>query len=620
MGRLRQRQLSLPAAVRDGKGSRLIYYHNTPTGNGGESGWGQQPSGRTGIALAVTIGLALAAQLAIWAVVFFMGGDDGRVEGPTILGTTTVDLSYATYEGLRLSTGVNAFLGMRYATPPVGELRWRAPVEPGYEEGVVKATRYAPVCLGVGQPYPAEGQSEDCLFANVWAPTDATDESRLPVWVFIQGGGYAANAGANWDGAEVVEKSGHSIVMVTFNYRVGMWGFLASERLRKDGALNAGLLDQRMLLKWVRRHIASFGGDPNHVVIHGASAGAGSVAMHLVAYGGHQDGLFVGGMVEAIFFPAQPSVSELEYQFDRLVSQTGCNGVAPERQLACLRGKDVAELQAANRAQPFPERSEPPLPLFYWTPCVDGDFLRDLPYRLFQKGEVVRVPMAFGTSTNEGSIFGPNAATPSEVTTFFNNNYPLLTPNDTSAILEVYPQLPPLPAHNLWFPTASQAYGESTFICPQLHVLNYLSPTSSNTSSNATSRSKTKLYAYRYNVHDAENLAAGLGVPHVFDAAAIFGPDSLGPGGSRASYKTYNAGVVPLMMGYWISFVRSLDPNRFRMEGAPVWEVWDGREGGEGMRRLVIETEGARMETMPKEERERCTFWLGLGTGRMEQK
>lgn len=144
-----------------------------------------------------------------------------------------------------------------------------------------------------------------------------------------------------------------------------------------------------------------FGGDPDHVVVHGASAGAGSVAMHLVAYGGRDDGLFVGGMAESVFFPAQPFVRELEYQFDRLAAQTGCaDADADADQMVCLRAADVAVLQAANRAQPFPGRPEPPMPLFYWTPCVDGDFLRDLPYRLFASGQFVSVPMLFGTSTN----------------------------------------------------------------------------------------------------------------------------------------------------------------------------------------------------------------------------
>ncbi|AEO54340.1 hypothetical protein MYCTH_2296814 [Thermothelomyces thermophilus ATCC 42464] len=550
---------------------------------------------------------------------------------------------------------------MRYAAAPIGDLRWRAPLDPiPSDTGTVeKAAAFPPRCLGIGSAYPTDDESEDCLFVNVWAPTNATVKSKLPVWVFIQGGGYVANTNAYWDGAEAVEKSGHNVVMVSFNYRVGLWGFLASERVRDDGVLNVGLLDQRMLLKWVKTHIASFGGDPDHVVIHGASAGAGSVAMHLIAYGGRNDNLFIGGMTESLFFPAQPFVHELEYQFDRVVSQTGCDGVAPDRQMACLRSKDVAVLQAANYAQPFPGRPDPPMPLFYWTPCVDGDLLRDLPYRLFEKGQFISVPVVFGTSNDEGSVFVPDADTPSDVAHFLRNNYPLLTANDTTDILTHYPQLPPVPAHKPWFPTASKAYGEATFICPTNNLLSSYpirppqvksnttaaktfpfpsssssSPSSPSPSSFPSKRTKKKksrteaeaagaaaaLYTYRYNVRDEATVARGLGVPHLSDAPAIFGPGNV-PGQEAASYETYNAAVVPLVMGYWLSFVRTLDPNVFRAPGSPRWEpVW--QEGGDAgvMRRLLIETEGARMETVDAAERGRCGFWKELGSGRMRQK
>lgn len=124
------------------------------------------------------------------------------------------------------------------------------------------------------------------------------------------------------------------------------------------------------------------------------------MVMHLLAYGGRNDNLFVGAMSESLFFPAQPYVRELEYQFDRLAQQVGCSGVTPEEQLTCLRTQDVTPLQAANHAQHFPGRDGPLLPIFYWTPCVDGDFLQDLPYRLIQRGRLLNVPIFFGTNTD----------------------------------------------------------------------------------------------------------------------------------------------------------------------------------------------------------------------------
>ncbi|KAK0656136.1 Alpha/Beta hydrolase protein [Cercophora newfieldiana] len=486
---------------------------------------------------------------------------------------------------------------MRFAAAPVGDLRWRAPVEPPRIEGVEKATRLPPICWGLAMDYPKDGVDEDCLFVNVWTPSRATPQSKLPVWVFIGGGGYISLTNANWNGAEVVEKSDQNIVMVNFNYRVGIFGFLASERVRENGDLNVGLLDQRMLLHWVKKHIGEFGGDPDHVVIHGASAGAGSVAMHMIAYGGREDKLFVGAAAESIFFPAQPTVPELEYQFDRALNQTGCQDKSPRsEQISCLRKLPTAALQAANFYQPFPGRPQWPQPLFYWTPCIDGTFITDLPSNLFQRSRFVNVPVLFGTDTDEGSLFAPNADSPSAVATFLGNNYPNLTPNLTTSILAQYSKpLPSLPQHAPYFPIASRAYGEATFICPSLNVLTHLG-------------NSTKRFSYRYNVQDEENIASGVGVPHLFEAAAVFGPDNIG-GHAKASYWTYNAPIVPVVMKYWISFVRALDPNVYRENGSPKWKEWDNK----GMERLVLETGKSRMESVSEEERERCAFWEGLG-------
>ncbi len=124
--------------------------------------------------------------------------------------------------------------------------------------------------------------------------------------------------------------------------------------------------------------------------------------MHMIAHGGRDDSLFVGAILESVFFPAQPHVPELEYQYDRVVRQTGCAGVSRAKQLTCLRAQDVATLQRTNIAQPFPgrEKTPAPLPLFYWTPCIDGELLRDQLYSMFKKGEFVDVPILAGTDTD----------------------------------------------------------------------------------------------------------------------------------------------------------------------------------------------------------------------------
>lgn len=219
----------------------------------------------------------------------------------------------------------------------------------------------------------------------------------------------------------------------------------------------------------------------------------------------------------------------------------------------------------------------------------------------------------------EGSIFAVDAATPEDVSTFFQDNYPKLTDNDTALILDHYPRQPAVPRHQAWFPTASLAYGEATFICPTVNVLAAISAAHGNASTAATA---PRIFSYRYNVQDAENTADGLGVLHLFEAAAVFGPTSIGP--VRLSYLTYNAAIVPVVMDYWISFVRALDPNVYRNAGAPLWEVWGGanrttspgrtrREVGSSWRRLVIETGVTRIEDVPADQLDRCDFWESLG-------
>ncbi|TLS24207.1 hypothetical protein PpBr36_08668 [Pyricularia pennisetigena] len=527
-----------------------------------------------------------------------------------------VDLNYTTYVGTTRKSGINVFLGMRYAEPPLGQLRWRAPIEPsGDRDGpVARAKAFGPICLATDAAFPNDQQSEDCLFVNVWAPDNATENSKLPVWLFIQGGGYTSNSNANWDGEEVVKRSNNSIVFVNFNYRVGLFGFLASDQVKKDGELNVGLLDQRLMMKWIRKHISKFGGDPDHVVISGLSAGAGSVALQLAAYGGRDDKLFTGAIVESMFFPAQPYLSELEWQFDRLVKGVGCDGVLDQK-MACLREKSTMALQAANKASPFPGRTQPPLPLFYWTPCIDGDLIRKLPYDMFGEGKTIDVPLMIGATTNEGSVFAANAETKDEMFQFLNNNYPGLRERDLDDIGDRYPLMSSLPQHRPWFPSTSKAYGEATFICPTVNVLDDVSSNFPN--------SRNKTWAYRYNVQDQDALSLGLGVQHTAEVGAVFGPDSV-LGQAPASYKTYNAPIVPVVMDYWISFVKTLSPNALKNADAPIWapyasrsganssDATNGTLGGNSHARLILETNNTRMEQVPSDELSRCQFWKSL--------
>jgi len=166
-----------------------------------------------------------------------------------------VDLGYAKYRGITNGRGVNEFLGIRFAAPPVGELRWRAPADPELSQGTIQdATQYKAVCPGENQAVTPGKLEEDCLFLNVFTPANATGK-KLPVWVYIQGGGYVSDAGGNYNGTEMIAASGYDMVHININYRVAQLGFLGGEALGNDGDYNVGLLDQWKALEWVQSYI-----------------------------------------------------------------------------------------------------------------------------------------------------------------------------------------------------------------------------------------------------------------------------------------------------------------------------------------------------------------------------
>ena len=330
--------------------------------------------------------------------------------------------------------------------------------------------------------------------------------------------------------------------------------------------------------------------------MHGTSAGAGSVGIHLTAYGGRDDHLFVGAIAQSPFFPTQPTVPELEWQFDRFATAANCSNAT--YRMDCLRSRDVSVLAAANVGSPYPGQSVPPD--FYFTPTIDGDLIRDYPLRLFKQGQHIKVPFMVGDETDEGSYFVSNASTPANVSSFFTANYPHLTPSETAEINNLYPLMSPLPQHAAYFPSVSAAYGESTFVCPGLDM-----------SASLSQDQEQQVWNYQFNVTSIQNTAAGVGVPHTFDTAAIFGPNYNGPPttASVQSFETYNAAVVPILMDYYISFVRTLSPNILKNSAAPIWQPF---LSGGCEKRLLLNANSTAMIDVPLSQQQRCQFWSNL--------
>ncbi|KAF2150929.1 alpha/beta-hydrolase [Myriangium duriaei CBS 260.36] len=496
---------------------------------------------------------------------------------------TTVQLDYGTYSGNPISAEVNSFLGMRFAAPPTGERRWRAPAPPEAFEGIQNATHMGSDCK----------VDEDCLFVNVYAPSSATENSKLPVWFYIQGGGYAGLC-CNNNNTQVVATG--NIIVVSINYRVGAFGFLASEQLRNDDDLNIGLLDQRAALGWTRKNIHKWGGNPDHIIIHGASAGAGSVAHHLVAYGGRNDDLFIGAAAQSPYIVPELPVADLEWQFKRYVSDAHCNHT--DDVMSCLRSQDLRVLQAANTNQPFPGRQNSSSRA--WGPVIDGDFLQDHVLNLFEQGKFIDVPMMIGDEPYEATMLAPNATTPEEVEDFFNQNDPTLNSTQLQSIVDWYPQggISTID-HANYYGVINQAYSEATFICPGMAI------------SQAMSNRSASVWNYNFNVSTTDSWSRGLGAWHTIDGGAIFGPYAYGiplPDPAIA-YQTYNAKFVDYMMNYYLSFVKTLSPNTLKHADAPNW----GSFIENGIRqRLNLESSNTGMMNVTRSLADTCAFWRGL--------
>ncbi|KAF2754815.1 alpha/beta-hydrolase [Pseudovirgaria hyperparasitica] len=502
---------------------------------------------------------------------------------------TTVHLDYATYHGHALSNGISQWLGMRYAAPPTGNLRFAPPQDPERMQYVQNATVHGARCIGLSQT-PTPALSEDCLFINVYAPTGATADSQLPVYFFIPGGGFNTDSNANYNGSALLLAADKQMLVVTFNYRVASLGFLASKEMR--GSVNNGLKDQRKAMMWVQDNIAKFGGNPKHVVLGGDSAGAASITLHLAAYGGRDDGLFHGTAAESQSFGPVLTIEESQYQYDALVANSGCKGKSDT--LACLRGMDIGSYQKAAVNVPYPRKHWEPL--FMYSPVIDSDFVRAVTMKEFQDGNFVKLPAIYGNVLNEGTTFCPrNIANMETSTKWLSNQFPHLNSSHADAVSKYFPRTPErFPKSTDFWRQCANAYGSIRYLCPGL------------TLSSIYASHSIPVYTYLWSVKDPRSEASGLGVFHTAEINAIWSPGAAGtksfwpqsylPGG-------VNDGVIPVVQGYWTSFVRHLDPNRERARGTPVWEQW-----GQGSR-LVFETNKTTMRTVANDERGMCEYF-----------
>jgi para-nitrobenzyl esterase len=321
--------------------------------------------------------------------------------------TTTIGLTQTTAATARVkqgelagatsAQGIHVFKGIPFAAPPVGELRWRPPAEPKSWSGVRPATAFGSACMQnlsrERLPWTKEfmvqnEDSEDCLFLNVWTPS-LSAAAKLPVVVFLHGGGFNEGSGdiAAYDGENLARKG---IVVVTINYRVGIFGFLAHPELTAESpehsSGNYGILDQIAALKWVKQNAQAFGGDPSKVTVWGQSAGAMSVAC-LVA-SPLANGLFRAAMADSAISHsgslARP-IKEAEAQGEAFAKSKGAASI---HDLRAIPAKDL--MASAPRS----------------SPVIDGWMLKDNPVKLMEEGPDADVPLITGNVAQDGRAVG----------------------------------------------------------------------------------------------------------------------------------------------------------------------------------------------------------------------
>jgi para-nitrobenzyl esterase len=454
--------------------------------------------------------------------------------------------------------GVERFLGIPYAAPPIGHLRWMPPQPHERWRGVLRAG-FGNFCT---QPDGSGGSfgSEDCLTLNVFVPLTVKNQNKkspLPVMVWIHGGGLVTGGSAIYEPHPMVQSG--NVIGVTINYRLGYLGFFAHPAIDAEGHLNGnyGLMDQQFALKWIQRNIGAFGGDPSRVTIFGQSAGGQSVYANMVSP--TAAGLFERAISES------GAYSEFQDYFDNIVplaqAESGGTGAVPSgtsiaadagcanQTAQCLRGLPATTLASAEPGTVYP--------------FVDGAILPQTPAAAFASGQFNLVPVISGGNHDENRIFVARqydfAGNPLVTETNYDNAviaaYP---PGFGLVVLSVYPFVS--------YPSAGVALAASetdvVFACPERNVVRSLSQ-------------YVRTYAYEFNDENAPDLfdpvpTFPLGAYHFAEVQYLFDLDVRFTGFNP--FTPDQQQLSNTMMSYWTAFAANGDPN---FAGAPTWSPYD---------------------------------------------
>ncbi|XP_053148719.1 cholinesterase-like [Hemicordylus capensis] len=486
---------------------------------------------------------------------------------------TVVVTSSGPIRGKRIMTAsgmVTAFLGIPYAEPPVGKLRFQKPHPHQSWTHILEATNFGNTCYqetSESSSYHEElysettlPLSEDCLFLNVWVP-HPRPSAPASVLVWIHGGGFFSGTGS-LDRSFLAATE--NIIVASMNYRLGALGFLS---LPPNAPGNAGLWDQNMALSWLKENIAAFGGDPARLTLGGQSAGAASVNFHLLSPASQY--VFAQATIQsgAALCPwAWVSPEEAKVRGRTLGRILDCAEKDDRTLVSCLQMKDPGEIM-----QKLPIIKHKSLLDISFVPTTDGDFLLDDPQNLLEAGNFQVKPILVGFTSEEGSLFLANNAPGFSL---YNDSLinqeqlleglHLLAPEASESAIEaaalIYSQGEEGEAQ--YRNALVKASGDYAFLCPVAKVASQMA------------KAGSSIFAYFF-THRPSFFAAPawIGVPHCAELPYLFG-DPLSMAGDNITYPEFEQVLSQRVMWYWGEFIRTGSPDG---ENGTLWPIFMGQ-------------------------------------------
>lgn len=523
---------------------------------------------------------------------------------------------------------IESWLGIRYAQPPLKDLRFARPVPLPETDEEIDATKWgfrAPAKQLLVIPGLPE-QSEDCLTLNVFRQEGSYSEDgrKLPVYVYLHGGAYNRGTASMANLTGMLAYSTEPFIAVSCNYRIGALGFLNCELTAKAGLLNLGLHDQRLVLEWVHENIGAWGGDVDNVTIGGLSAGAHSAAHHMMNTNESRT-LFhrviseSGAATARVVHPARSRLHEA--QFKEFLRAVGCPKGLPEDEILPFLRNLPEEVVVEASIMVFDSYN--PSIRWAWQPVIDDEIISRRPIDAWRSKVYHKVPILTGYNHNEGQMYVPKSMSKSsEFREFFATLLPQLTSNDLDRLEKLYPD----PATD-----PSSPYVETRDAKHKLDA------------QYARVEAAYGHYAYVASARETANMGSAVeGQPPIYlyhwaPASSVLGANH----GDQMWYETMDEKVRSISSSheqmatyfhdYICSFIVSGDPNKIagRSEGRPMWKAF--QEGyGEGRCDNMIfglendERAGGTSEGVVAEfvddgwAREETKFWLEVSANRVE--